>query len=47
MSYLAEVLIKMSNVKTRVSFYDKHNYDKLSSILSPDSGAKAICEKIK
>jgi hypothetical protein len=37
----------MSNVKIRASFYDKHNYDELSSILSPDSGAKAIYEKIK
>ena len=44
---LAEALIKMSNVKIRASFYDKHNYDELSSILSPDSGAKAIYEKIK
>ena len=44
---LAEALIKMSNAKIRTSFYDKHNYDELSSILSPDSGAKAIYEKIK
>jgi glycosyltransferase involved in cell wall biosynthesis len=44
---LAEALIKMSNTKTRYSFYDKHNYDELSSILSPDSGARAIYEKIK
>jgi glycosyltransferase involved in cell wall biosynthesis len=44
---LAEALIKMSDAKIRASFYDKHNCDKLSSILSPDSGAKAIFEKIK
>jgi glycosyltransferase involved in cell wall biosynthesis len=44
---LAEALIKMSNAKIRASFYDKHNYDDLSEILSPDSGAKAIYEKIK
>jgi glycosyltransferase involved in cell wall biosynthesis len=44
---LAEALIKMSNAKIRASFYDKHNYDELSSILSPESGAKAIYEKIK
>jgi len=44
---LAKALIKMSNAKTRASFYDKHNYDELSSILSPDSGARAIYEKIK
>ena len=34
----------MSNAKIRGSFYDKHNYDKLSSILLPNSGAKAIYE---
>ena len=44
---LAEALIKMSNAKIRASFYDKHNYDELSEILSPDSGARAIYEKIK
>jgi glycosyltransferase involved in cell wall biosynthesis len=44
---LAEALINMSNTKIRASFYDKHNYDELSSILSPDSGAKAVYEKIK
>jgi glycosyltransferase involved in cell wall biosynthesis len=44
---LAEALLKISNAKIRVSFYDKHNYDELSSILSPDSGARAIYEKIK
>ncbi len=44
---LAEALIKMSNTKMRTSFYDKNNYDELCSILSPDSGAKAIYEKIK
>ncbi|MFA5195944.1 MAG: glycosyltransferase [Bacteroidales bacterium] len=43
---LAEALIKMSDTKIRTSFYDKRNYDELSSILSPDSGAKAIFEKI-
>jgi len=43
---LAEALIKMSDAKIRASFYDKRNYDELSSILSPDSGAKAIFEKI-
>jgi hypothetical protein len=30
---------------TRASFYDKHNYDELSSISSPDYGAKTIYEK--
>ena len=44
---LAEALIKMSNAEIRTSFYDKHNFDELSSILSPDSGARAIYEKIK
>ena len=44
---LAEALIKMSDDEIRASFYDKHNYDELSPILSPDSGAKAIYEKIK
>ena len=44
---LAEALIKMSHAKIRASFYDKHNYDELNSILSPDSGAKAIYGKIK
>jgi glycosyltransferase involved in cell wall biosynthesis len=44
---LAEALIKMSNAKIRTSFYDKHKYDELSSILSPDSGAMVIYEKIK
>jgi glycosyltransferase involved in cell wall biosynthesis len=44
---LAEALIKMSNPKERASFYDKHHYDELSSILSPDSGARVIYEKIK
>lgn len=44
---LAEALIKMSNADTRTSFYDKHYYDELSSILSPDAGAKVIYEKIK
>jgi glycosyltransferase involved in cell wall biosynthesis len=44
---LAEALIKMSNAKIRDSFYDQHNYDELIAILSPDSGAKSIYEKIK
>ena len=44
---LADALIKMSDTKLRTSFYDKHNYDELSEILSPDSGAKAIYEKFK
>jgi glycosyltransferase involved in cell wall biosynthesis len=44
---LAEALIKMSNAEVRNSFYDKQNYDTLTSILSPDSGAKVIYEKIK
>jgi glycosyltransferase involved in cell wall biosynthesis len=44
---LAEALIKMSNTEIRSSFSNKQNYEELSSILSPDSGAKAIYEKIK
>jgi glycosyltransferase involved in cell wall biosynthesis len=44
---LAKALLEMSNAKVRTSFYNKQNYDELSSILSPDSGAKAIYEKIK
>jgi len=44
---LACALMKMSNLRLRTSFYDKQCYDALAAILSVESGAKIIYEKIK
>jgi glycosyltransferase involved in cell wall biosynthesis len=44
---LAEALVSMSDSNMRVSFYDKARYEALASILSVESGAKIIYEKIK
>jgi glycosyltransferase involved in cell wall biosynthesis len=44
---LAEALVSMSDSNMRDSFYDKARYEALASILSVESGAKIIYEKIK
>lgn len=44
---LAEALISMSDQNTRNSFYNKGRDEELASILSVESGAKIIYEKIK
>jgi glycosyltransferase involved in cell wall biosynthesis len=44
---LAEALISMSAPGMRNSFYDKSGYEALASVLSVESGAKTIHEKIK
>ena len=44
---LAQALISMSDSTTRNSFYDKARYEALASILSVESGAKIIYDKIK
>ena len=44
---LAKALVSMSDSNMRDSFYDKARYEALASILSVESGAKIIYEKIK
>jgi len=44
---LAESLLSMSDQGTRNAFYDKERYEALASLLSVESGAKIIYEKIK
>ncbi|MGD0278181.1 MAG: glycosyltransferase [Smithella sp.] len=44
---LAEALVSMGDSNMRDSFYDKARYEALASILSVESGAKIIYEKIK
>lgn len=44
---LAKALVSMSDSNMRDSFYDKARYEALASVLSVESGAKIIYEKIK
>ncbi len=44
---LAESLISMSDSNVRNAFYDKESFEALASVLSVESGAKIIYEKIK
>jgi colanic acid/amylovoran biosynthesis glycosyltransferase len=44
---LADAMISMSDPNVRNSFYNQESYEALASILSVESGAKIIYEKIK